>query len=526
MSPRAWFWLVSFVLMGTLAALSRVWEPVLIGYLFVFPLFLVGVIDQIQTKHAIRRNFPLIGHGRYLLEAIRPEINQYFIESNTDGMPFDREQRSVVYQRAKGVNDTTPFGTQLDVYLPGYEWLDHSLRAKAPTHDAARLIIGGKDCAKPYSASILNISAMSYGSLSKNAVEALNRGAKQGGFAHNTGEGGVSPYHLAGGGDLIWQLGTGYFGARSSSGGFDERAFAERVTHENIKMVEVKLSQGAKPGHGGILPAAKLTREIAEIRGVPLGKDVISPPAHSAFDNPAGLLRFIAKLRERSEGKPVGFKLCVGRREEFLGICKAMLETGIKPDFITVDGAEGGTGAAPLEFSNSVGTPLTEGLVFVHNALVGIGVREDIRVICSGKILSAFDLARALAIGADACNSARAMMFAIGCIQARRCNHNDCPTGVATQKPHLMQGLDIDDKAERVYRYHKNTIHSFLELLGAAGFDDPHQLKPHHIYRRLDFRTSMHYGQLFDYLAKGALLDGTVPAEWAERWAAAHADSF
>jgi glutamate synthase domain-containing protein 2 len=526
MSPRAWFWLVSFVVLGTLAALSRVWDVVLIGYLFVFPLFLLGIVDQLQSKHAIRRNFPVIGHGRYLLEAIRPEINQYFIESNTDGTPFNREQRSVAYQRAKGVNDTTPFGTQLDVYTPGYEWLDHSLRAKPPAKEAVRLLIGGKDCAKPYSASILNISAMSYGSLSANAVMALNRGAARGGFAHNTGEGGVSSHHLSGGGDLIWQLGTGYFGARNRAGDFDEQAFAERVAHEQIKMVEVKLSQGAKPGHGGILPAAKLTREIAEIRLVQLGKDVISPPCHSAFDSPAGLLRFVAKLRERSEGKPVGFKLCVGRREEFLGICKAMLETGIKPDFITVDGAEGGTGAAPLEFSNSMGTPLTEGLVFVHNALVGAGVRHEIRLLCSGKILSAFDLARALAIGADACNSARAMMFAIGCIQARRCNHNDCPTGVATQNPALMKGLDVEDKAERVYRFHKNTVHAFLELLGAAGFDDPQQLKPHHVWRRLDFATTKHYAQLFDYLPEGVLLGDRAPADWADNWSRANANEF
>ena len=526
MSARSWFWLVSFILMGTIAALARVWDFALIAYLVVIPLVLVGIVDQLQTSQAIRRNFPLIGHGRYLLEAIRPEINQYFIESNTDGMPFDREQRSVAYQRAKGVNDTTPFGTQLDVYLPGYEWLDHSLGAKLPTGDAVRVQIGGSECAQPYSASILNISAMSYGSLSRNAIQALNRAAKRGGFAHNTGEGGVSPYHLSGDGDLIWQVGTGYFGCRAKTGGFDEQAFTERVAEPSIKMIEIKLSQGAKPGHGGILPAAKLTREIAEIRGVPMGQDVLSPPCHSAFSCPTTLLKFVVKLRERSEGKPIGFKLCVGKREEFLSICKAMVETGIRPDFITVDGAEGGTGAAPVEFSNRVGMPLTEGLVFVHNALVGTGLRGDIRVLCSGKVLSAFDIARLLAIGADGCYSARAMMFALGCIQARRCNHNDCPTGVATQKPHLVRGLDIDNKAERVYRYHKNTVHAFLELLGAAGFSDPAELKPHHIHRRLDFRNSMHYGQMFEYLDPGALLDSQLPSEWAERWHAAEADRF
>jgi glutamate synthase domain-containing protein 2 len=526
MSVRTGFWVVSFVVIATIAALYMFWPPIIISYLFVLPVFFVGIYDLFQTKHAVLRNFPVIGHGRYMLEAIRPEINQYFIESNTDGMPFDREQRSVVYQRAKNVNDTTPFGTQLDVYLPGYEWLEHSLAAKQPTDEHPRVVFGGRHGGKLYSASLLNISAMSFGSLSRNAIEALNRGAKLGNFAHNTGEGGISPYHLLGGGDLIWQIGTGYFGCRSSTGGFADAPFVERATLEQVKMIEIKLSQGAKPGHGGILPAAKLTREIAEIRGVPMGQDVLSPPCHSAFDSPAGLLRFVAHLRELSGGKPVGFKLCVGRRSEFLGICKAMLETGITPDFITVDGAEGGTGAAPLEFSNHVGMPLTEGLMFVHNALVGIGLREHVRVICSGKIISSFELARALAIGADTCNSARAMMFAIGCIQARRCNHNDCPTGVATQQPHLVKGLDVPDKAQRVYQFHHNTIHAFVELLGAAGFTDPSQLRPWHINRRLDFRHARNYAQLYEYLSPGELLDDACRSEWAEMWQQAYVDRF
>ncbi|PRQ03454.1 Glutamate synthase [NADPH] large chain [Enhygromyxa salina] len=526
MSARAWFGVVSIVVLGTIGALALWWPPSLIAYFFAGPLVLVGVYDLFQTKHAILRNFPLIGHGRYLFETIRPEINQYFIESNTDGMPFDREQRSVVYQRAKNVNDTTPFGTQLDVYLPGYEWLDHSLEAASPTKEDARLTIGAKHCSQPYSSSILNISAMSYGSLSRNAIEALNRGAARGEFAHNTGEGGISSYHLTGGGDLIWQIGTGYFGCRSKAGGFDEAAFTQRAKLAEVKMIEIKLSQGAKPGHGGILPAAKLTREIAEIRGVPLGQDVLSPPCHSTFNSPKTLLTFVARLRELSEGKPVGFKLCLGKRSEFLGICKAMLETGIEPDFITVDGAEGGTGAAPLEFSNRMGMPLTEALVFVHNALLGVGLRDDITVICSGKVLSAFDIARALAIGADACYSARAMLFALGCIQARRCNHNDCPTGVATQKPHLVRGLDIEDKAERVFNYHHNTIHAFLELLGAAGFSDPSELAPHHIHRRLDYQRSRHYGQLFNYLERDELLGDARRPEWDELWTAAHAERF
>lgn len=529
MSPRSWFWVVSVLLLGTIGALSVMWPAAALLYILVGPLFVLGVWDMAQRKHAILRNFPVIGHGRYLLEMIRPEINQYFVESNTDGMPFDREQRSVAYQRAKGVNDTTPFGTQLDVYLPGYEWLEHSLDARAPQGDAPRVMVGEGRCAKPYALSLLNISAMSYGSLSRNAVEALNRGAAAGGFAHNTGEGGISPYHRAGEGDLIWQLGTGYFGCRAADGGFDPDAFREASALRQVKMIEVKLSQGAKPGHGGILPAAKLTAEIAKIRGVPMGQDVLSPPGHKAFDTPRGLLEFLTELRELSGGKPVGFKLCVGRREEFLGIVKAMLETDLRPDFIVVDGAEGGTGAAPLEFSNHIGMPLTEALVFVHSALRGAGLREEIRVLCAGKIASGFDMARVLAIGADACYSARAMMFALGCIQARRCNHNDCPAGVATQKPGLVVGLDVEDKSDRVHRYHHHTVHAFLELLGAAGFDNPDQLEPRHIRRRVDLHTNKHYGELFDYLDEGALLGEaaeSLPPSWAELWARASADAF
>lgn len=525
-SPRSLFWLTSMVLLSLVAAFAVVWTPILLSYVVLLPLFVLGIVDQIQRKQAIRRNFPVVGHGRYLLEAIRPEINQYFIESNTDGKPFDREQRSVVYQRAKGVNDTTPFGTQLDVYQPGYEWIEHSLRARTPASVVPRVIVGAGRCSQPYALALLNISAMSYGSLSRNAILALNTGAKKGGFAHNTGEGGLSPHHLEGGGDLIWQLGTGYFGARAADGNFDPDKFAERSRTTQVKMIEVKLSQGAKPGHGGILPASKLTREIAEIRGVPLGQDVISPPAHKAFDTPRGLLEFVTNLRELSGGKPVGFKLCIGRKTEFLGICKAMLATGLVPDFITVDGAEGGTGAAPLEFSNRVGVPLTEGLVFVHNALIGIGLRDQIRVIASGKVSTGFDIARLIAIGADTCNSARAMMFALGCIQARRCNNNDCPTGVATQNPSLVAGLDVPDKAERVYRFQKATVHAFLELLGASGFDKPEELRPCHLHRRLDFHRTKNYAELFDYLEPKLLLGDMMPHAWASMWKEASADRF
>ncbi|MBX2859809.1 MAG: FMN-binding glutamate synthase family protein, partial [Vampirovibrio sp.] len=378
----------------------------------------IGYANALQTKHAIRRNFPILGEGRYLMEAVRPEINQYFVESDIEGRPFHRVQRSNVYQRAKKALNTHPFGTKHDVYQEGYEWINHSLIPVEPPHEDPRVTIGGDHCTQPYSASIFNISAMSYGSLSKNAVLALNEGAQIGRFAHNTGEGGLSPHHLKPGGDIIWQIGTGYFGCRTPEGNFCPENFKKRATLNNVKMIELKLSQGAKPGHGGILPAEKVTEEVAEIRGVKLGKDVMSPPAHQAFNTPRGLLEFLAKLRELSGGKPVGFKLCVGSKQEFLSICKAMVETGLLPDFITVDGSEGGTGAAPLEFSDSVGMPLNDGLVFVHNALVGCDLRNKIRVIASGKVTTAFDLISKLAMGADMCNSARGMMFALGCIQA------------------------------------------------------------------------------------------------------------
>jgi glutamate synthase domain-containing protein 2 len=489
------------------------------------PVVALGVADMLQTRQAVRRNFPVIGRLRYLLEAIRPEINQYFVESNTSGTPFSREARSLVYQRAKNVIDTLPFGTERNVYETGYEWINHSIRARHSSSQSPRVSIGGTGCERPYPASVLNVSAMSFGALSHAAVSALNRGAKMGGFAHNTGEGGLSPYHLAGG-DLVWQLGTAYFGAREPDGRFSDGQFAKRATLDAVKMIEIKLSQGAKPGHGGILPAAKLTPEIAEIRGVALGQDVISPPAHTAFDTPIELLEFVARLRRLAGGKPVGFKLCVGKRSEFLAICKAMLETGLLPDFITVDGAEGGTGAAPLEFSNVVGTPLVEGLVFVHNSLVGIGVREHVRVLASGRIVTGFDIAHKLAIGADAVCSARGMMFALGCIQARRCNTNACPTGVATQDPELVRGLVVGDKATRVANYHRNTVKAFCEILAAAGLDHPQDLRPWHLVRRVSPTETRTYAEIFDYLHEGDLLDGHVPEAYRRAWMAARPDSF
>lgn len=523
---RLAFLTCSAVTLALVALLARVWPHALWSLVIIMPMFVRGVADMVQTKQAVRRNFPLIGHGRYLLERIRPEINQYFVESNHDGRPFSRNDRSVVYQRAKGDLDTLPFGTQRDVYAAGYEWINHSLAPVHPDEHCSRILVGNRACTQPYSASIFNVSAMSYGSLSKNAVLALNTGAKLGGFAHNTGEGGLSQYHLEPGGDLVWQIGTGYFGCRTRDGQFDIDAFAERSALPAVRMIEVKLSQGAKPGHGGILPAAKLTPEIIEIRNVTPGQDVISPAAHTAFSTPLGLLQFLARLREASGGKPVGFKLCVGKRHEFFGIVKAMLESGIVPDFITVDGAEGGTGAAPLEFSDSVGTPLNEGLSFVHNALVGAGLRDQVRIIASAKVNTGFQIATKVALGADMCNAARAMMFALGCIQALRCNTNQCPTGVATQDPQLVGGLHVGDKSARVARFHRETVKSFFEVLGAAGMHVPADLKPWHVLRRVGSGEIRSYADLYPSIDPGALLSGSVQGSVGQAWKAARPDRF
>jgi glutamate synthase domain-containing protein 2 len=497
------------------------WSP---GAIFL-GLWLLGLHDLTQRHKAVLRNFPVIGHFRYLLESIRPEINQYFVESETDGRPFNRELRSLVYQRAKGVRDTRPFGTILDLSHEGAEWMTHSLAARAPS-PPPRVRIGDGRCAVPYDASLLNVSAMSYGSLSKNAILALNGGAKKGGFAHNSGEGGLSRWHLEPGGDLVWQIGSGYFGARTADGRFDPGMFRERAAAPQVRMIEIKLSQGAKPGHGGILPAAKVTPEIAAIRGVPLGRDVVSPPSHTEFSTPRGLVEFVERLRVLSGGKPVGFKLCVGRRDEFLGVCKAMLETGLRPDFVTVDGAEGGTGAAPLEFTDFVGTPLNEGLVFVDNALRGCGLRREIRIVASGRILTGFDMARRFALGADLCNSARGMMFALGCIQALRCNSNSCPTGVATQHPDLVAGLDVTDKTERVYRFHHHTVESLMELLAAGGHEHPASLRPHHIYRRVGDSAVLHYDEIYPRIEEGCLAAGSPPPRFREPWERASAERF
>ena len=498
------------------------WTLVVVG-----PLIALGLHDVLQTEHALLRVFPIVGHGRYLMEELRPEIQQYFVESNIDGMPFSREMRSAIYQRAKGEIDTLPFGTQRDVDRDGFEWMSHSMAPKPALEADPGVDIGTATCTLPYRAAHLNVSAMSFGSLSANAILALNAGAKSGGFYHNTGEGGLSPYHLKPGGDLVWQIGTGYFGCRDRDGGFDPDLFVEGARRDAVRMIEIKISQGAKPAHGGILPAAKLSREIAQIRGVPMDQDVISPPAHQMFSTPRGLLEFIARLRELSGGKPVGFKLCVGHKGEFLGICKAMVATGIHPDFITVDGTEGGTGAAPVELSNSVGMPLRQGLWFVHNALRGVGVRDRVRVIAAGKIATGFHLFRMIALGADLCNAARAMMFALGCIQARRCNRNTCPVGVATQDPARTVGLVPVDKAPRVARYQAATVKAFLELVAAAGLDSPRDIRPFHVYRRVSGPDVQNFSELYPRMPEGFLIGaGAIPDGWRRSWAAADADRF
>ncbi len=524
---RRWFYMISAAVLILVLAGAFVSPYVLWVLVPIVPLIAIGMHDALQNRHTILKNFPLIGHGRYMLEAVRPEIQQYFIESNIDAFPIERELRSIVYQRAKGELETKPFGTQRDVYRIGYEWCAHSMAPVQPLTEHPRIEIGGPDCEAPYSASLLNISAMSFGALSKNAVLALSAGAERGHFAHNTGEGGISPYHLEAGADLIWQIGTGYFGCRAEDGAFDPQAFELQATQDSVKMIELKLSQGAKPGHGGILPGVKVTREIADIRGVPVGETVISPPAHRAFSTPRGLLEFLATLRQLSGGKPVGFKLCVGRRADFFAVCKAMLETGITPDFITVDGGEGGTGAAPLEFSNSVGMPAREAWVFVHNALTGVGLRDRISIVAAGKILTGFHMARALALGADLCASARGMMLALGCIQALRCNSDHCPTGITTQNPALVHGMNVEDKAERVERYHEGTVDGFLELLAAMGLQHPRRLGPRHIYRRVDDTEVRSFEEIYDFLDEGQLLhDERMPPEWRRAWRTADPDRW
>ncbi len=497
------------------------WGVLLFGILAV-----VGVFDLVQRRRAVSRNYPVLAHIRYFLESIGPEIRQYFIERDTEENPFSRLQRSIVYQRAKGERDTRPFGTQIDVYGTDHEWINHSVcPAEIESHDF-RIVIG-PDRAQPYSASVFNISAMSFGSLSGNAIRALNAGAKMGNFYHDTGEGSISVHHRAHGGDLTWEVASGYFGCRNQDGSFNEEKFAEHARDPQVKMIEIKLSQGAKPGHGGVLPAAKVSAEIAEARGVPQGVDCISPAKHSAFSTPIGLLQFVDKLRDLSGGKPTGFKLALGHPWEWFGMAKAMHETGILPDFIVVDGGEGGTGAAPAEFIDHVGVPLREALLLVHNTLVGLNLRGHIRIGAAGKITSAYELARILALGADWANAARGFMFAIGCIQSQNCHTDRCPTGVATQDPRRQQALDVETKGMRVFRFHQNTLRALKELLAAAGLSHPEELGPEHIISRVSPTEVRSLAALYNFLEPGALLRGASGhAVFEEFWESASAAAF
>jgi glutamate synthase domain-containing protein 2 len=487
-------------------------------------LLAVGIHDVLQRKHSILRNYPVLGHMRFLMEEIRPELQQYFIERNFDGRPFDRNTRTAIYERAKGSKEEQPFGTERDLYAVGYEYLLHSTRPVDVMPDVPRVRIGGRACTKPYDMALLNVSAMSFGSLSANAIEALNRGAAAGGFAHDTGEGAISPYHRNGG-DLVWELGSGYFGARTGDGGFAEHEFADKAADDQVKMVSLKLSQGAKPGIGGVLPGAKVTREIAATRDIPQGVKCLSPSYHQVFSTPRELVLFIGRFRELAGGKPAGFKLCLGSRTDFLAICKAMVEEQVTPDFIIIDGAEGGTGAAPLEYEDHVGMPLTEGLMTVHNALVGVGLRDQVRIGASGKVSSGIDIVKRVIQGADYTNAARAMMMAVGCIQAQTCHTNTCPVGVATQDPKRMRALVVPDKAARVTSYQHEVVFQAMQVIASMGLTSFDQLRPHMLRRRIDHGTIASYADLFEHLEPGRLLAGP-PASWEQDWVRADPDRF
>ncbi|HLP65207.1 FMN-binding glutamate synthase family protein [Flavobacterium sp.] len=525
---RKAFLVISFTLLSLTGILIYInWKFAFLLLIFI-PLILMGLYDMYQSQKTIRRNFPLLGRMRYLLESLGPEMRQYFIETDTDGKPFNRLQRSLVYQRSKKQSDSMPFGTQLDVYEDGYEWINHSIRAIlfSQVNPNPRIKVGSSQCTKPYEASLFNISAMSFGSLSKNAIIALNNGAKQGGFYHNTGEGGLSPYHLQGG-DVVWNIGTGYFSCRTDDGKFNYDEFVKRATLDNVKMIEIKFSQGAKPGHGGILPKEKVTDEIAAIRLVSKGKDILSPPTHSAFTNPLELMDFVQLLRKGSGGKPIGIKICIGNKSEFLSICKAMVETKTYLDFITVDGGEGGTGAAPQEYSDHVGMPLRDAIAFVYDALNGFGLKDQIKIIASGKVISGFDIVRTLSLGADLCNSARGMMFALGCIQALECHNNTCPTGVATQNPHLMKGLVPEEKSVRVARFQHETVKSAMDLMASAGLAHPDDVTRDAVTTRIDRNKVETYAEIFPELETGCLLyESTVPKEFLYFWRKASVEKF
>ncbi|MEV0945608.1 FMN-binding glutamate synthase family protein [Rhodococcus sp. NPDC049939] len=515
-------WILGLCALALAIGLSSAWWFAAVVLLAMAAL---GTWDLLQRRHSILRNYPVLGHARFMFEKIRPEIQQYFIESSTDGTPFDRDTRDLVYERAKGTLAEEPFGTERDVQAIGYEFMTHSLRAKTAPPEPPTVRLGGRDCLRPYDIALLNVSAMSFGALSGNAIEALNAGAARGGFAHDTGEGGISPYHRKHSGDLIWEIGSGYFGCRTDEGRFDASKFAERATLDQVKAISIKLSQGAKPGHGGVLPGAKVSAEIAQTRGLPVGKTVISPPSHTAFSNPNELVDFIVTLRTLSGGKPVGFKLCVGSRVEFLGICKAMLERDVTADFVIVDGSEGGTGAGPVEFEDNMGMPLTEGLMLVHNALTGTGLRDRIRIGASGKVASGADVVKRIIQGADFTMSARAMMFAVGCIQAQICHTNRCPVGVTTQDPARSRALNVRDKSARVFRFQKSTVASAQQMVASMGLDSFDQLTPAMLNRRIDGVTTRTYAELYEWLMPGELLDDP-PTDWLSDWIEADSARF
>ena len=518
---------------GALGLILLVSGHVLLA-LLLLGLFALGVVDVMQTHQAVRRNYPLTGRLRYALEYIRPEIRQYFLEDDEQKIPFSRNQRALVYQRSKVQNDKRGFGSIKDMYASGTEWIGHSVTPRHPDPKTFRIHVGGPHCTQPYAISVFNISAMSFGSLSANAIRSLNKGARMGGFAHDTGEGSISAYHREHGGDLIWEIGSGYFGCRTPEGRFDPQRFAQQAAAPQVKMIEIKLSQGAKPGHGGVLPAAKVSAEIAQTRGVPMGQDCISPASHSEFSTPLELMNFIARLRELSAGKPVGFKFCVGQVWEWFGIAKAMLQTGQAPDFIVLDGAEGGTGAAPVEFSDHVGMPMRDGLRLVHNTLVGIGMRDQIKLGASGKVVSAFDITRCLALGADWCNSARGFMFALGCIQSRHCHTDHCPTGVATQDPQRQRALVVEDKSQRVHNFHANTLSNLADLLGSAGLNHPDELSESHLMVRDSQGLSKPLAAVIPHMSAGALITaqtdhivlGSLPEPFKTYWVNSRAESF
>ena len=525
--------MLKFFIIGTLAVVAAVvalaaslggwaWWVLLV---IVVALLALGIWDVLQRKHSILRNYPVLGHIRFLMEDIRPELQQYFIERNYDGRPYDRDIRSLIYERAKNIAGEQAFGTERDVYEPGYEYLVHSTTPVDPPTEMPRVLIGGPDCSKPYSMALLNVSAMSFGALSANAIRALNKGAKVGGFAHDTGEGGLSPYHQEHGGDLVWEIGSGYFSTRTKDGHFDRAEFASKASSDQVKMVSLKLSQGAKPGIGGVLPAAKVSAEIARIREVPQGEKCVSPSAHSVFHTPVELIEFVSDMRELSGGKPAGFKLCVGSRIDVLAMCKAMLEVGTTPDFIIVDGSEGGTAAAPLEYEDHMGMPLTDGLMLVHNALVGVGLRDRVRIGASGKVAAANDIVKRLIQGADYTNAARAMMMAVGCIQAQLCHTDKCPVGVATQDTRRARAVNVEDKSQRVQHYQQGTVEEAVKMMASMGARNPRELSPTQLRKVISPWETRSYAELFEWLAPGQLR-AEPPATWAADWAAADPFAF